>query len=128
MARLEGQRTAGWYQLWRVPSYGPEMPHPPFVPDLRRTDEPWTAEITSRRAGYRIRYRKGPMQEQGAAWRPSRKAAERKARRGIARRNAASRRLGASWEVHGMETVLDVPPVPVPYPVDAAHPPIDFDG
>jgi hypothetical protein len=37
-------------------------------------------------------------------------------------------RLDSTWPVRGMETVLDVPPVPVPYPVDAAHPPTDFDG
>lgn len=37
-------------------------------------------------------------------------------------------RCRQSWHVAPDATTTDRPPVPVPYPISAEHPPVDFDG
>lgn len=75
-------------------------PAPDWVDEMMAR-KPWEATITPDRYGYWITFHAGltELRRDGGWWRPTRRGAERCARRVIARENAETERLTRRWTV-----------------------------
>lgn len=94
---------------------------------------PWEATITPCRWGYDLTFRKGliEMVRDIGWWRPTRRGAERCARRVIARENAKEAREARRWVVRRTDAEMDAETAR--WEIDKLHsqiglPPVDWDG